>query len=316
MAVPGRVTVVEVGPRDGFQMEKTFIPTETKIAVINAVAAAGLRKIEATSFVSPQVIPQMADARQVMHGIQRRPSVAYTALVPNGKGARLAAEAGVDGMRIVICVSEAYNQRNVHMSVAESLEACEEVLAVARAETTPAEVVIGLAFGCPLEGAISEDKVAGLVKRLTALGYREVSLADSVGLANPAHVRRLMGRLQDEFPDVHFSLHLHNTRGLGLANVLAALEEGIDTFDSSLGGLGGCPVVPGGSGNIATEDLAYLLGEMGIETGINIEGVMAGSRIIGDFLKRSLPSYVLSAGTREQLYRRLSQREAGESVPH
>jgi hydroxymethylglutaryl-CoA lyase len=314
MVQASKVTIVEVGPRDGFQMEKAFIPTESKIAIINTVARSGVPKIEATSFVSPKAIPQMRDAQAVMEGIERRPGTAYTALVPNLKGAQLAIDAGVDAMRVVICSSEAYNQRNVHMSVAESLKTCEEILQAGRTGSTAVEAVVALAFGCPLEGDIAEEKVVELTRRLAEMGYREISIADSAGLANPAQVQRLMRRLVREFPDVHFSMHIHNTRGLGLANVLAALEEGIDAFDSSLGGLGGCPVVPGARGNIPTEDLVNMLEEMGVETGVDVEGVMVASRVAQEVLERTLPSYVLAAGTRQQLYRNIEEREREKSV--
>ena len=305
MAFPDKVSIVEVGPRDGFQMETVFIPTQLKIQVINTIARAGIPKIEATSFVSPRVIPQMKDASEVMRGIERQPGVVRSALVPNLTGAKLAMGSGADAMRVVVCASETYNQRNVRMSVAESLQSCDEILKVGRSSAVPVEVVIGLAFGCPLEGHIPEDGVVELTGRLTAMGYQEISIADSVGLGNPVQVQRMMRRLRREFPQIHFSLHLHNTRGLGLANVLAALGEGIDTFDSSIGGLGGCPVVPGGSGNIPTEDLVNMLEEMGIQTGVDIEAVTAASRMVQEFLQRPLPSYILSAGTRGQLFRRV-----------
>jgi hydroxymethylglutaryl-CoA lyase len=214
-------------------------------------------------------------------------------------------ESGADAMRVVVCASETYNQRNVRMSVAESLQSCDEILKVGQSSAVPVEVAIGLAFGCPLEGHIPEDRVVELTGRLTAMGYQEVSIADSVGLGNPVQVQQMMRRLRREFPQIHFSLHLHNTRGLGLANVLAALGEGIDTFDSSIGGLGGCPVVPGGSGNIPTEDLVNMLEEMGIQTGVDIEAVTVASRMVQEFLQRPLPSYILSAGTRGQLFRRV-----------
>ena len=314
MVQASKVTIVEVGPRDGFQMEKAFIPTESKIAIINTVARSGVPKIEAASFASPKAIPQMRDAQAVMEGIERRPGTAYTALVPNLKGAQRAFSAGVDAIRVVICSSEAYNQRNVHMSVAESLKTCEEILQAGRAGSTAVEAVVALAFGCPLEGDIAEEKVVELTRRLAEMGYREISIADSAGLANPAQIQCLMRRLVREFPDVHFSMHIHNTRGLGLANVLAALEEGIDAFDSSLGGLGGCPVVPGARGNIPTEDLVNMFEEMGIKTGVDVEGVMVASRVAQDVLERTLPSYVLAAGTRQQLYRNIEEREREKSV--
>jgi hydroxymethylglutaryl-CoA lyase len=298
MAIPREVSIVEVGPRDGFQMERAFIPSNVKVAVIDTIARAGITKIETTSFVSPHVVPQLQDAPEVMRGIARLPGVSYTALIPNLKGAARAVDARVDAMRIVVCCSEAYNRKNVGMSIQESLDTCRQVLEAGKASGIPVEVILGLCFGCPLQGDIPEDTVLGLTRRLVAMGYTELSIADSVGFGNPRQVRHLMGRLLDAIPDVNFSLHLHNTRGLGLANALAALEEGIDTFDASIGGLGGCPVVPGGAGNIPTEDLVNMLDEMDVQTGVDIDGLLSASRMMQEFLHRPLPSHILAAGTR------------------
>jgi hydroxymethylglutaryl-CoA lyase len=291
----GEVCVVEVGPRDGFQMERTFIPTDLKVATIDGIAAAGVRKIEATSFVNPKVIPQMADATEVMARITRVPGVVYTALVPNVRGAEQAVASRVDAVRQVICVTETYNRRNVGMSVEQSVENLKSICAVAG--RTPVELVIALAFGCPLEGAVEEDAVVRLAGRAVDLGIREISVADSVGLAHPVHVDRMMRRLQREFAGIRWSLHLHDTRGLGLANVLAGLDEGVTTFDASIGGLGGCPVVPGATGNIATEDLVNMLDSMGRPTGIDLAALMTATRGVQAFLGRPLPSRVLAAGT-------------------
>jgi hydroxymethylglutaryl-CoA lyase len=300
-----------VGPRDGLQVEKVYVPTEAKIALINAIARAGIRKMEATSFVSPKVIPQLRDAAEVMAGIERLPGVKYVALVPNRKGAERAVAAGADAVKIVICTSDSYNRRNVGMSVDASLENCAGILELCRQSGTPAEVVIGLSFGCPLEGPIPPERVVELTGQLAAQGYTEISIADSMGLANPLQVRRLMRLLLEKFPGIHFSLHLHNHRGLGLANVFAAWEEGIDTFDSAIGGLGGSEVVvSGASGNVPTEDLANMFAEMGLETGLNIERILAASRMIQSVLGRQLPSYVLAHGTPTQFYRRIREDEA------
>lgn len=316
MGQPSKVTVVEVGPRDGLQMEKTFIPTETKVAIINAMTRAGIRRMEVTSFVSPKVIPQLRDAEEVMKSIQRQPGVTYIALVPNRKGAERAIAAGADAIKIVLCTSESYNRRNVGLSVDESVADGAAILELTRASGKAAEVVIGLAFGCPLEGPIPEGRVLELTDRLVSIGYREISIADSMGLANPAQVRRMMRRLQQTFSEVHFSLHVHNTRGLGLANVLAAFEEGIDMFDSSIGGLGGSAVVvAGASGNIPTEDLVNMLNEMDIETGVDLNGILTAARIAQDALGRALPSYVLSNGTPAQFYQRVRESEAAKSAP-
>ncbi len=311
-----KVTIVEVGPRDGLQMEKTFVPTAAKIRFIDALTRAGIRRVEVTSFVSPKVIPQLRDAAEVLAGIERAPGAVYLALVPNLKGAERAIAAGADGVKIVICTSDPYNSRNVGMSVDESIENCGEILALGRAGGKPAEVVIGLSFGCPLTGPVPPERVVELTRRLAEQGYREISIADSMGLANPLQVRRMMRRLQDEFPVVHFSLHVHNTRGLGLANIFAAYEEGIDTFDSSIGGLGGSEVVVAGAlGNVATEDLVNMFEEMGVESGVDMEGIQAAGFVAQEILGRQLPSYVLASGTPEQFYQRVREREAAKSAP-
>lgn len=296
--------IVEVGPRDGFQMESAFIPTELKIEVINLLSAAGIRKVEATSFVSPRVIPQMRDAEEVMRGIQRLPGTQYTALVPNTKGAKRAISAGASGLRIVICLSETYNRRNVGCSVSDSVANSQEVFELAKAHDVVGEAILALAFGCPLEGPIADSKVIDVAGELIGMGFRELSIADSIGVANPRGVKRLLRKLTEEFPKVRYSLHLHDTRGLALANVLAALEEGIDTFDSAFGGLGGCPVVAGGSGNVATEDLVNMLEEMDIRTGIDLDRVMSASRRLQGFLSHPFPSRILACGTRKQLFGR------------
>jgi hydroxymethylglutaryl-CoA lyase len=311
MGFPARVTVVEVGPRDGFQVERDFIPTELKIEVVDAVARAGVRKIETTSFVSPKMVPQLADAAEVMAGIERRPGTRYTALVPNLKGVDRAIEAGADGVRLVVTTTETYNRKNVGMSVDQSLEVCREILARAEGEQLTVEAVVALAFGCPFEGPVSADRVAELAHRFADMGIRELSIADSVGLGNPRQVAGTMERLRSELDGVALSLHLHDTRGLGLANVLAALQVGIDTFDASVGGLGGCPVLTDGAGNIATEDLVNLCEEMGIDTGVDAEAVQQISLKMQDFLGRRLPSRVLAAGTPGQLYARIA-RESDE----
>jgi hydroxymethylglutaryl-CoA lyase len=301
---PSPVQIVEVGPRDGFQMESQFIPTVLKVEVIDQLARAGLQKIESTSFVSPKVIPQMADAETVLAHIGRLPEVCYTALVPNVKGAHRAINAKASSVRMVVCVSETYNRKNVGLSVQQSVENCREVMSLSRSANIGCEVIIALAFGCPLEGEIGEDAVIRLAGELGELGYTEIGIADSIGVASPRQVTQLMSRLRRSYPQVHFSAHFHNTRGLGLVNVLGALEAGIDAFDSSLGGLGGCPVVPGATGNIATEDLVNCLEEMGISTGVSIAGVIAATKKMEAFLGRSLESYVANAGTRKELFAR------------
>lgn len=313
MSAPTRVTIVEVGPRDGFQMEKAFIPTDLKVEVIDLLSAAGLTRIEATSFVSPKAIPQMADAAEVMSGIARRPGTRYAALVPNAKGAERAIAARADELEVVIVASESYNRRNVGMSVDESLAATRTIAESARAAGLPVQVVIGCSFGCPIEGPVPETQVERIGRAVAALGIGRVSLADSIGVANPVQVKRLVGRIREALPEAALSLHIHNTRGLGLANVVAGFEAGIDTFDAGLGGLGGCPVFPGATGNVATEDVVNLFEEMGVGTGVDLGKVREASRKVQDFLGRSLPSYILRVGTRAELYSRpLDNRPSGQ----
>ena len=303
---PQSVSIVEVGPRDGFQMEKAFIPTDLKVQVIDLLSAAGLGSIEATSFVNPRVIPQMADSAEVMARIARRPGTSYKALVPNLKGAERAFEAGADASELVIVASESYNRRNVSMSVDQSIAACGEIAKAAAARGIPLEVVIGTAFGCPLEGPVPEAQVERIARAVAASGVARLSLADSIGAANPAQIKRLVARIKNTLPAMPLSLHLHNTRGLGLATALAGFEAGVDTFDAGLGGLGGCPVFPGATGNVATEDMVNLFEEMGVSTGVDLDKVREASRLMQQFLARPLPSYILRTGTTAELYARAS----------
>lgn len=301
MSLPKKIDLVEVGPRDGFQMETTFLPTELKIATVERLAEAGLREIEATSFVHPKVVPQMRDAAEVMAGIRRREGVQYLALVPNLRGAERALAARVDGLRMVVCVTETYNLANVGLRVDQSLALFEQVVAESRARGLRADVVLGAALGCPFEGEVPVARVVDVARRFVAAGSTAVGIADSAGLAGPRQVRSVLGAVREALPDTALWLHLHDTRGLGIANALAALEMGIDRFDTSFGGLGGCPVVKGATGNIATEDMVYLCQDLGIETGIDLDLLRAASRGVQSYLGRPLPSAVLQAGTLEEL---------------
>jgi hydroxymethylglutaryl-CoA lyase len=305
MGFPAQVTIVEVGPRDGFQIEPEFIPTELKVEVVNAIARAGISKIETSSFVSPKFVPQLADAAEIFESIERQPGTRYTALVPNLKGVERAIAAGADGVRLVVTTTETYNKKNVGMTVDQSLEVCRQIMERVEGESITVEAVIALAFGCPFEGPVSDDRVSELGHRFVAMGVTELSIADSVGLGNPVQIAKTMARLRSELDGIDLSLHLHDTRGLGLANVVAAMEVGIDTFDASIGGLGGCPVLSNGAGNIATEDLANMCEEMGIETDIDISAVQDISLKMQDFLGRRLPSKILMAGTPNQLYEKI-----------
>lgn len=299
---PQSVTIVEVGPRDGFQMEKAFIPTDLKIRVIDLLSDAGLRSIEVTSFVNPKVIPQMADAAEVMARISRRSGATYKVLVPNLRGAERALNTKPDTLELVIVASESYNQKNVGLSVDQSIAACAEVARAAAARSVPLEVVIGTAFGCPIEGPVPETQVERIARAVAACGISRLSLADSIGSGNPAQVSRLVARIKGALPGMPLSLHLHNTRGLGLANALAGFQAGIDTFDAGLGGLGGCPIFPGATGNVATEDVVNLFEEMGVSTGVNLDKVREASRLMQQFLGRPLPSYILRVGTAAELF--------------
>ncbi len=303
-SLPKHLHLIEVGPRDGFQMESTFIPTDLKVATLDRLSASGVREIEATSFVHPKVIPQMADADEVMARIERNPAVRYLALVPNRRGAERALKAGIDGLRLVVCATETYNQRNVGLSVDESLRDFEQIVRLGEREDVEVSAVMAAAFGCPFEGKIDDSVVLELAQRFVDAGTHRVGLGDSAGLANPLQIRRLLRKYRDRLGDFPLWLHLHDTRGFGIANTIAALEEGVTRFDTSLGGLGGCPVMKGASGNVSTEDLLYLCREMEIETGVDLDAIREASRALQDFLGRPLASRVLQAGTRSELVAR------------
>ncbi len=296
--VPGKVRVSEVGTRDGLQSEPQFIPTADKIALVDAVTRAGVRRVEVSSFVSPRAVPQMADAAAVMAGIQRPRGLIASCLVPNANGARRAAEARVDEMVAFLSASESHNRANVNRSVAESLEGFRQVAAIARQHAIAVHGAIATAFGCPFEGDVPFAQVVGIVGRLREIGVREVTLGDTTGMATPPIVKGLCRAIQAAYPDVHITLHFHNTRGIGLANVMAGLEAGIDSYEASLGGIGGCPFAPGATGNICTEDLVYLLHEMGIETGIDLALLIEAARRLEGLVGHPVPGQVMKAGPR------------------
>lgn len=299
--LPKRVRIIDVGPRDGLQMESRFVPTDLKVELIDGLAASGLREIEATSFVHPRVIPQMADAAEVMRRIRRDGAVRWSVLVPNLKGAERALEAGVDELRLVVCATESYNQRNVGLTIHESAELFARIAEFAASRDVDASVVFGVALGCPIEGDVPIGFVVELVARFVGLGASAIGIADSYGLANPVQVKAAVEEIHTALDGRRLWLHLHDTRGMGLANALAAMEVGVDSFDTAFGGLGGTPIMKGASGNIATEDLAYMCSEMGIETGVDMDRLRAVSRRMEEFLGRTLPSHVLMAGTQREL---------------
>ena len=292
------VKIVEVGPRDGLQNEKATVPTEAKVDYITTLADAGLRVIEAGAFVSPKWVPQMADTDEVYRNIPKDPGVDYPVLVPNMKGLERAIDAGVKSIAIFTAASETFNQRNINMSIDESFANYAPVTARALAERIRVRGYISTAFGCPYEGDVPPEKVLEVSARLLDLGCYEVSVGDTIGVGTPMQVQGVIGMLLQVIPAQKLAMHFHDTRGTALANTLAALEMGIATFDASSGGLGGCPYAPGASGNLATEDLVYMLDRMAIETGVNLERLVAASSIIAPYLDHPLPGRYLQACTR------------------
>jgi hydroxymethylglutaryl-CoA lyase len=292
------VKVVEVGPRDGLQNEKVTIPTEAKIEYITALADSGLKVIEAGAFVSPKWVPQMADTAEVYQGIPKDPGIEFPVLVPNMKGLERAIEAGVKSIAIFTAASDTFNKRNINMTIDESFVNYAPVTARARAEGMRVRAYISTAFGCPYEGDVPPEKVLEVSARLLDLGCYEVSVGDTIGVGTPMQVQGVVGMLLQVIPASKLAMHFHDTRGTALANTLAALEMGIATFDAASGGLGGCPFAPGASGNLATEDLIYMLDHMGIETGVALDRLVAASSIVGPYLDHPLPGRYLQACTR------------------
>ncbi len=302
MKLPKRVTISEVGTRDGFQIEPSFIPTEEKIDVVDRLAAAGLPRIEVTSFVHAKAVPQLRDAEEVMATITRRPGTVYAALVPNDKGAVRALDAGVDEIHTVVSASESHNLANVNMTIDESVAKLSAVAEVARRAGLPVVAGISTSFGCPFEGEVPLTRLLSLVARLVDLGVRGIGLADTTGMANPVRVSRALERLMPKFPNVEWSLHTHDTRAMAIPNIMAAMELGVTAFDASVGGLGGCPFAPGASGNVCTEDLVHCLHEMGVETGIDLDRLIETSRRVALIVGRALPGQIVKAGKADRRY--------------
>lgn len=293
--LPAVVDIVEVGPRDGLQNEKALVPTPVKIEFIRALADAGFPEIEVTSFVSPKWVPQLADAAEVLAGLDRRPGVAYSALVPNDRGMEKALAAGVERVAIFTAASESFNRKNINASIDESFERFAPIMAMAAAAGVSVRGYVSTAFVCPYEGPVDPGRAADVILRLLALGVDEVSVGDTIGAAVPLQVNRLLDRLAGRAPVDRLAMHFHDTRGTALANVLASLQRGITIFDASAGGLGGCPYAPGATGNLATEDLVYFLGGMGIDGGVDLERVGAASRALCAAAGVTQPSRVLRA---------------------
>lgn len=291
------VRIYEVGPRDGLQNEAQPISTEAKLHFIALLADAGLREIEATSFVSPTAVPQLADAADLMERLDRRPGVRYPVLVPNRRGMDRALAAGADAVCVFTAASEQFTERNIGMTIAGSLEAFRPVIDGARSGGLWSRGYVSTAFGCPYQGVVGVAAVVGVAKELIGLGVDEVSIGDTIGVAVPSDVRRVVVALLDAgIPATRLAMHFHDTRGTALANVTAALELGIRTFDASTGGTGGCPYAPGAAGNLATEDLVYLLDREGLSHGASLGGVLAAAAFISETLSRPLTSKVGQAG--------------------
>jgi hydroxymethylglutaryl-CoA lyase len=292
------VRIREVGPRDGFQNEPEVLPTDVKVGLIEALGRTGLRRLEVTSFVRPDVIPQLADAEEVLARVSLPDAVSVSVLIPNERGLEraLAQRARFQEINGFLSASETHNQHNVGRPVAESLAGLERTFARALAEGLRCEGVISTSFGCPYEGRVPVERVLSIAQALAAAGAVEVGFGDTTGMANPAQVREFFHAAAEALPGVELTAHFHNTRGQGLANVLAALEAGVDSFESSFGELGGCPVPAGATGNIATEDLVSMLEEMGISTGISLPSLLEASRAVQDALGRRLGSHLLTAG--------------------
>ena len=286
-----KFSIKEVGPRDGLQNEKEIISTEKKIQWIDMLSETGLTYIEVTSFVSRKWIPQLADALEVCKGIKRREGVTYAALVPNLKGLEGALEANIDEVSVFMSASETHNRKNINKSIDETIPVLDSVIKEALAAGKTVRGYISTVFGCPYEGSVSVQEVARITEKLLEAGVYEISLGDTIGIANPAQVERLLGEMERHFDKDLFALHFHDTRGMGLANVLRSVDMGFDRFDSSLGGLGGCPYAPGATGNVATDDLVYMLEAMGCGTGIDLDTLKASAYYIQNQLRKQLRSH-------------------------
>jgi hydroxymethylglutaryl-CoA lyase len=296
------ILIQEVAPRDGLQIEQVFVPTHEKIRLIDAFSTMGFTRIEATSFVSPKAIPALADAAEVMTGIKRAPGVVYVALVPNLRGAERAIQAGADELNMVMSAGETHNLANMRMTAEQSFAAFAGVVEAAKGAGKLLNGTVATAFGCPFEGDQPDDKILGLVRRYLALGCTGITLADTTGMADPRQVERLVAKVLDLVRPDQLTLHFHNTRGLGLANLLAAYGAGARRFDASLGGLGGCPFAPGASGNICTEDTAAMAERMGIPTGLDLPGLIALSKTLPALIGHDLPGQVVKAGRTQDLH--------------
>lgn len=296
------ITITEVGPRDGLQSEKSFIPTDRKVQLIDAIFASGIRSIEATSFVSPSAVPQMSDAAEVLKAIRRPEGSVVSVLAPNVRGAHGAIRAGADELATFVSASATHNKKNLNRSVADSLSNIEEVAELASQHGIPLRAAVATAFGCPFEGDVDVKSVVSIVQAFARMGILHVGLADTTGMATPGIVRTVCASVRTAVPEARLSLHFHNTRGLGLLNVAAGIDLGIAEYDSSIGGVGGCPFAPGATGNVCTEDLVHYLHEDGHSTGIDLDSLIRVAWLMEETLDRPLPGQVMRAGKRLRLH--------------
>ena len=295
--LPERLSLREVGPRDGLQNEAP-VPTDSKVKLIDALSQTGVGRIEAVSFVHPRAIPQMADASEVWEAVTTNPDVRYSALVPNLRGAQRALDAGFSEIEVVVSASDTHNRKNLNRSTDESLDDIAAIVALAHDRGATCQVIVSTAWGCPYEGDLPVERVVSVASRALRDGADTLSYGDTTGMATPPRVTALVGETRMVHPDVPLNLHFHNTRGTGLANVMAALQLGVSDFDASVGGLGGCPYAPGASGNIATEELVHLVEDMGVATGIDLEAMIDVAAEAERMVGHQLPSQVLRAGPR------------------
>jgi hydroxymethylglutaryl-CoA lyase len=300
--LPAEVTLYEVGPRDGLQNESRLIPTDDKVRFIDALSATGLPAIEITSFVNPKWIPQLADGAEVSRRIARKPGVVYSALVPNKQGLDAAMAAGMKEVAVFMSASETHNKKNVNKTIAATLKAFEETVPPALAAGLRVRAYVSTVYGCPYEGAVDPNKAVELCAALRALGCYQVSLGDTIGVGTPRQVRDVLGRVLAAIPTPEVAVHFHDTRGTALANILVAIEMGVTTVDAALGGLGGCPYAPGASGNVATEDVVYMLEGMGVRTGVDLDKLVEASRLASTLVGHEMPSkyYRAAMGARSR----------------
>lgn len=302
MNLPSKVIVCEVAPRDGFQAEHEWIPTEKKIEIVRLLATTGVKSMEITSFVHPKAIPQLRDAAEVVQAAQDLQGIKLRALVPNVKGAQRAIDAGIKKLKLMLSATDSHSMSNANCLVKDAMEGFKPIIELADKSGVVVGGSISVAFGCPYEGKVPLERLAMIIERYLSMGIKEVSLADTTGMANPKQVYDLLEELIKAFPAMTFSMHLHNTRGMALANAIAALQQGITHFDSSITGLGGCPYAPGATGNIATEDLVHAFEEMGVSTGINVDRLLDVAKQVKTIIGHDGGSFLLQAGPCSRLH--------------